>query len=202
MLITHPEEGREEGLLSQLLQRLELLGLVLCGNLEKSTYTSAVLTTDSKLSARGQLDHFEKWLGICRFPNSFQNEAMGSLLTRRCADVHKNAPSECHILFNDSLHDEEFEPKAKLKKMVAENLTPKNMADGDRDWTARRVDLIISPYSQYWYALVGWTGSKHYNRDLRLYAQRVHNLKLTSHGLYSPAKVSGCCVLLLHVVPR
>ena len=33
-----------------------------------------------------------------------------------------------------------------------------------RDWTARRLDLIIVPASQYYYALVGWTGNRQFNR--------------------------------------
>ena len=57
-------------------------------------------------------------------------------------------------------------------------------------WRARRVDLIIAPTSQYYYALVGWTGSKHFNRSLRLYAQRRFGWHLTSHCLYDPATVS------------
>jgi len=52
------------------------------------------------------------------------------------------------------------------------------------DWLARRVDLIVIPASQYYYGLVGWTGSKHFNRSLRLYSQRELGLRLTSHGLY------------------
>jgi len=60
---------------------------------------------------------------------------------------------------------------------------------GGRCWRARRVDLIIAPASQYYYALVGWTGSKHFNRSLRLYAQRRFGQRLTSHCLYDPATV-------------
>ena len=38
------------------------------------------------------------------------------------------------------------------------------LSNSARNWLARRVDLIIVPASQYYYALVGWTGSKQYNR--------------------------------------
>ena len=38
------------------------------------------------------------------------------------------------------------------------------LSNSARDWLARRVDLIIVPASQCYYALVGWTGSKQYNR--------------------------------------
>ena len=48
----------------------------------------------------------------------------------------------------------------------------------------------MAPASQYYWALVGWTGSRHFNRSLRLYAQRRYRLHLTSHCLYDPATVS------------
>ena len=38
------------------------------------------------------------------------------------------------------------------------------LSNSSRDWLGRRIDLIIVPASQYYYALVGWTGSKQYNR--------------------------------------
>jgi len=62
--------------------------------------------------------------------------------------------------------------------------------DCGRSWRARRVDLIVVPVSQYYYALVGWTGSKHFNRSLRLYAHRQFGWHLTSHCLYDPVTVS------------
>lgn len=66
---------------------------------------------------------------------------------------------------------------------------PRTLANEARSWTARRVDLIISPYSQYYYALVGWIGSKQFNRDIRTYAEREMNMKLSSHGLYDFTQV-------------
>lgn len=32
--------------------------------------------------------------------------------------------------------------------------------DGERRWRAVRVDLVVSPISQFAFALLGWTGSK------------------------------------------
>jgi len=55
---------------------------------------------------------------------------------------------------------------------------------------ACRVDLIVAPASQCYYALVGWTGSKHFNRSLRLYAQRRFGRRLTSHSLFDPTTVT------------
>jgi len=67
-----------------------------------------------------------------------------------------------------------------------------------RHWRACRVDLIIAPASQYYYALVGWTGSKYFNRSLRLYAQRRLGLHLSSHCLYDPKTVNFFFTLTLH----
>ena len=44
-----------------------------------------------------------------------------------------------------------------LSKVVQE-------ASVERWWKACRVDLVVCPASQYYYALVGWTGSKFFNR--------------------------------------
>lgn len=70
--------------------------------------------------------------------------------------------------------------------------------DEGRGWIARRVDLIVVPYSQYWYALVGWTGNKHFNRSIRLYAQKQLNCKLTSHALYNMTTVSVIWTIQLY----
>ena len=59
-----------------------------------------------------------------------------------------------------------------------------------RSWVARRVDLIIAPASQYPYALMGWTGSRMFNRSVRDYANKEMNMTLTSHGLYDKINVS------------
>ncbi|KAG9119524.1 hypothetical protein FRC07_005413 [Ceratobasidium sp. 392] len=40
------------------------------------------------------------------------------------------------------------------------------------DMVHRRVDLIFAPYSVYWTAVLGWTGSKQFERDLRIHAKQ------------------------------
>ncbi|ESO93098.1 hypothetical protein LOTGIDRAFT_72364, partial [Lottia gigantea] len=178
LLITHPELGHEIGLLSPLLQALENRGLILCGNHERATFNPEVYQRDFKLSMRGQLDHFEKWLGICKFPKSFK-EGKSELLENKTNHVKA-------AIIPNSLDEE---PARKLQKITSTiDQSPLELFKSDRDWTARRVDLIISPYDQYYYALVGWTGNKHFNRDLRLYSQRVLSMKLTSHGLFDMKK--------------
>ncbi|XP_005089112.1 DNA-directed DNA/RNA polymerase mu isoform X2 [Aplysia californica] len=232
ILLTHPKEGSELGLLHNLLLALEKKDLILIGHKEKSSFRQEILFQDFKLSMRGQLDHFEKWLGICKFPKSFQEQRLDSCLhnddsnsnsnclsdhaaqdldsvkhcehseadtqtqTQGNSQLHKASQEKssegtvptCHSL-NESFDGTSYEPSAKKAKCGSSlDACPDDLADSERDWVARRVDLIIAPYSQYYYALVGWTGSKHFNRDARLYAQKVLGLKLTSHGLFDMAK--------------
>ncbi|KAF8591991.1 Nucleotidyltransferase [Ramaria rubella] len=47
----------------------------------------------------------------------------------------------------------------------------------------RRVDLICAPMEAYWTAVVGWTGSTMFERDLRLWAKQKMGLKFDSTGI-------------------
>ncbi|XP_046360597.2 DNA nucleotidylexotransferase-like isoform X1 [Haliotis rufescens] len=179
LLISHPREGAEVGLLPRLLKQLEKRGFILCGSHERNSFTEDVLKQDFKLSLRGQLDHFEKWLGICKFPKQFATTQKGH------DDVQEVAGKTDVCSKLSGSVEEDYEPKVKLRKLGCVGECPRSVASEERDWLARRVDLIVAPHSQYYYALVGWTGSKHFNRDLRLYATRVLEMKLTSHGLYN-----------------
>lgn len=49
----------------------------------------------------------------------------------------------------------------------------------------RQVDIIVAPRSVKGCAIVGWTGSKMYERSLRLFLSKERSLHFTSHGLYS-----------------
>ncbi|KAG8713954.1 hypothetical protein FRC09_018152 [Ceratobasidium sp. 395] len=46
----------------------------------------------------------------------------------------------------------------------------------------RRVDLIFAPYTVYWTAVLGWTGSKQFERDLRIHAKQ-NGMKFDSGGI-------------------
>lgn len=52
----------------------------------------------------------------------------------------------------------------------------------------RRLDIIITPYYQYYPTILAWTGSKHFEQSLRLYA-KTKKLKVVHHGVFS--RVSG-----------
>ncbi|XP_029940768.1 DNA-directed DNA/RNA polymerase mu isoform X2 [Salarias fasciatus] len=53
-----------------------------------------------------------------------------------------------------------------------------------RRWRAVRVDLVVSPISQFAFALLGWTGSKLFERELRRWAGQEKAMSLSSHALY------------------
>ncbi|KAM8974678.1 DNA-directed DNA/RNA polymerase mu-like [Pelodytes ibericus] len=55
-------------------------------------------------------------------------------------------------------------------------------------WRAVRVDLVVTPYSEYPFALLGWTGSKHFERELRRYSLHEKKMSLNSHWLYDTEK--------------
>ncbi|NXU51126.1 TDT nucleotidylexotransferase, partial [Turnix velox] len=67
--------------------------------------------------------------------------------------------------------------------------TSKNFNNGEvKDWKAIRVDLVITPFEQYAYALLGWTGSRQFGRDLRRYACHERKMILDNHALYDTKK--------------
>ncbi|NWR59425.1 TDT nucleotidylexotransferase, partial [Bucorvus abyssinicus] len=57
-----------------------------------------------------------------------------------------------------------------------------------KDWKAIRVDLVITPFEQHAYALLGWTGSRQFGRDLRRYASHERKMMLDNHALYDRRK--------------
>jgi len=237
ILISHPAEGKVEGCLSRLLASLAASDVLLHGRHEASTYRDEVLTTNSKLTLRGQLDHFEKWIGILKVPNSVRQQAESSSdnasernvprchcsweftrwsdtcvncgsergktvydrsLNGEMSDKNKSSKSEPD-LSGDAPSDSkppENESCESTEDSIDPSIAPVSYDDPSKvletrgAWTARRVDLIVAPYSQYFYALVGWTGSKQFNRDVRTYADRELGMRLSSHGLYDCNKVS------------
>ncbi|XP_034520687.1 DNA-directed DNA/RNA polymerase mu isoform X3 [Ailuropoda melanoleuca] len=54
---------------------------------------------------------------------------------------------------------------------------------------ALRVDLVVVPISQLPFALLGWTGSKHFQRELRRFSRKERGLWLNSHGLFDPKQM-------------
>ncbi|XP_056904175.1 DNA nucleotidylexotransferase isoform X1 [Takifugu flavidus] len=57
-----------------------------------------------------------------------------------------------------------------------------------RGWRAVRVDLVSPPVDRYAFALLGWTGSRQFERDLRRFARKERRMLLDNHGLYDKTK--------------
>ncbi|XP_077635474.1 DNA nucleotidylexotransferase [Crocuta crocuta] len=57
-----------------------------------------------------------------------------------------------------------------------------------KTWKAIRVDLVMCPYERRAFALLGWTGSRHFERDIRRYATHERKMILDNHALYDKTK--------------
>ncbi|XP_027131757.1 DNA nucleotidylexotransferase [Larimichthys crocea] len=64
-----------------------------------------------------------------------------------------------------------------------------HIAEGDsRGWRAVRVDLVSPPMDRYAFALLGWSGSRQFERDLRRFARVERHMLLDNHALYDKTK--------------
>ncbi|XP_025289239.1 DNA-directed DNA/RNA polymerase mu isoform X6 [Canis lupus baileyi] len=133
LLLSHPQEGREAGLLPKVMQCLEKQGLVLyqqhhrggCGHAEPPPRQSH------------PMDAFERTFCILGLPQP-SGVPVGS--TQGPCPTRK----------------------------------------------AVRVDLVAVPISRLPFALLGWTGSKHFQRELRRFCRKERGLWLNSCGLFDP----------------
>ncbi|XP_036896882.1 DNA-directed DNA/RNA polymerase mu isoform X5 [Sturnira hondurensis] len=123
LLITHPQEGQEVGLLLRVICSLKQQGLVLYQQHQLSRSRDPTHLTQRSHT----MDTFERSFCIFRLPR------------------------------------------------------PPGAA-----WKAVRVDLVVAPISQFPFALLGWTGSKHFERELRQFSRKERGLWLNSHGLFDP----------------
>uniref|UniRef100_A0A6Q2XPC1 DNA-directed DNA/RNA polymerase mu n=1 Tax=Esox lucius TaxID=8010 RepID=A0A6Q2XPC1_ESOLU len=57
-----------------------------------------------------------------------------------------------------------------------------------RAWRAIRVDLVVPPVDRYATALLGWTGSRQFVRDLRRFARKERRMLFDNHALYDKTK--------------
>ncbi|XP_028324800.1 DNA nucleotidylexotransferase [Gouania willdenowi] len=135
-IVTTPEMGKEEHLLTAVIESLKHQGLILYCDYRASTFDMSRLP-NHKFDA---MDHFAKCFLILRLDGS---RVEGGL----CG------------------------------------------AEGDgRGWRAVRVDLVSPPMKQYAFTLLGWTGSKQFERDLRRFAQKERHMLLDNHALYDKTK--------------
>ncbi|XP_066277182.1 DNA-directed DNA/RNA polymerase mu-like isoform X2 [Branchiostoma lanceolatum] len=176
LLISHPTEGNETGLLSAVLARLRGKDLLAYETTSANTYDP-----NSVSKKEYTLDHFERCFSIFKLDKSLISSTQNAKPTSESpAGVVKEGTS-----YPDRPHQGE---EVSLERAGGTASFSEGDKTAEKTWVGRRVDLIIAPASQYAYALVGWTGSKHFNRSLRLYADHERNMKLTSHVLYDTVK--------------
>ncbi|XP_013876433.1 DNA-directed DNA/RNA polymerase mu [Austrofundulus limnaeus] len=142
-LITHPEEGREVGLMPKVVSWLEAQDFLLY---QKTTRNSYLESKEGPGRPPSNMDRFERCLSIFKL-HSVENQAAVQDVTKRVEGEQRS--------------DEQTRP-----------------------WRAVRVDLVVSPFSQFAFALLGWTGSKLFERELRRWAGYEKAMCLSSHALY------------------
>ncbi|KAM7368538.1 hypothetical protein PAMP_012872 [Pampus punctatissimus] len=133
LLITHPEEGREQGLMAKVVSWLQSRGFLLYQTTIRNSYLEA---NGGPARPASNIDRFEKCFSIFR--------------------LSKGEKTHSHI---------------------------SNEIQQNKPWRAVRVDLVVSPISQFGFALLGWTGSKLFERELRRWAGQKA-MSLSSHALY------------------
>ncbi|XP_029300484.1 DNA-directed DNA/RNA polymerase mu isoform X2 [Cottoperca gobio] len=158
-LVTHPEEGREVGLMPKVVSWLESQGFLLY---QKTTRNSYLESKDGPARPASNMDRFERCFSIFKLP---EEETRG---TKQTETLTENTPEDtCSLAAN-------WQVKG------GEQMKPA----GHKAWRAVRVDLVVSPISQFAFALLGWTGSKLFERELRRWAGHEKAMSLSSHALY------------------
>ncbi|KAJ8400081.1 hypothetical protein AAFF_G00401200 [Aldrovandia affinis] len=149
-LITHPEEGKEEGLMPKVVSWLEARGLLLYQKTNRNSYLEA---TEGSARPPNNMDRFERSFSIFRL------------------DMPGAGP--------------ERHPQAALLEQAQDDSSVGGRRVGESwDWKAVRVDLVVTPFSQFAFALLGWTGSQLFERELRRWAGQEKHMSLSSHALY------------------
>lgn len=192
LLITHPTDGQEHGVLCELLRRLEVRNLVMFGRREPYSFTDHLALTDRKGTyLRSTLDHFEKWIGVLKIYRSGCASSELCIESKSLPDGLETSSAISSRTLSDSITSDTTgqcsliaDRLSKPEQTSVSESVCKPAHDEPGPWIARRVDLIVIPQSQFYYGLVGWTGNRHFNRSLRLYAQKELGMKLTSHGLF------------------
>lgn len=158
-LITHPDEGKEVGLLPKVVSWLTAQGVLLY---EKTTRNSYLEKEDGPAQPPSNMDRFERCLSIFKLEKE-ETDSITSFPRTQYSD--QMATSKSNLA--DFQESETSNTQMPSKK-----------------WRAVRVDLVVSPMSQFPFALLGWTGSKLFERELRRWAGHVKSMSLSSHALY------------------
>ncbi|KAF8178646.1 hypothetical protein K438DRAFT_1726271 [Mycena galopus ATCC 62051] len=70
-----------------------------------------------------------------------------------------------------------------LEKALTVFILPPDACGAGSRRIHRRLDLIFAAPEAYWTAITGWTGSKMFERDLRLWAKRERGMNFDSSGI-------------------
>ncbi|XP_054415222.1 DNA-directed DNA/RNA polymerase mu isoform X13 [Pongo abelii] len=169
-LISHPKEGQEAGLLPRVMRCLQ--DQVRASLLPKSHCWP--MPPPPALSApRGGLSHARL-------------SPQGLILYHQ----HQHSSWESPTCLAQQSHMDAFERSFCIFRLPQ----PPGAAVGGStrpcpSWKAVRVDLVVAPISQFHFALLGWTGSKLFQRELRRFSRKEKGLWLNSHGLFDPEQV-------------
>ncbi|XP_023819242.2 DNA nucleotidylexotransferase [Oryzias latipes] len=135
-IVTTPERGQEEGLLTNIIKHLKHQGILLFCDFQPSSFDLSKLPSH-RFEA---MDHFAKCFLILKL------------------EGHQVEGGLCR-------------------------------AEGDsRDWRAVRVDLVSPPLDRFAFTLLGWTGSRQFERDLRRFARLERRMLLDNHALFDKTK--------------
>uniref|UniRef100_A0A3Q4N109 DNA-directed DNA/RNA polymerase mu n=1 Tax=Neolamprologus brichardi TaxID=32507 RepID=A0A3Q4N109_NEOBR len=135
-IVTTPQLGKEERLLTSVIDRLKQQGILLYCEYQASTFDESKLP-NHRFEA---MDHFAKCFLILRLEDS---QVEGGLQTAE---------------------------------------------ENRRSWRAVRVDLVSPPVDRYAFTLLGWSGSRQFERDLRRFARMERRMLLDNHALYDKTK--------------
>ncbi|XP_032807937.1 DNA-directed DNA/RNA polymerase mu-like isoform X4 [Petromyzon marinus] len=185
LLITHPQEGREIGLLSWLLEELQHQGYILFADYKKNTYEQSRAKMHSS-SSSNSMDQFERCFTIFKLPSDLVKSASEGESGRRDTEHPVAAAVAAAAARRESSAD--GEGGAACPAETAASAEESAVSEGPRcprrSWRAVRVDLVVCPHRQHAFALLGWTGSQQFERDLRRYASHEKKMSLNSHHLY------------------
>ncbi|CAJ1070024.1 DNA-directed DNA/RNA polymerase mu [Xyrichtys novacula] len=169
-LITHPEEGREEGLMSKVVSCLEAQGFLLY---QKTTRNSYLESSSGPGRPSSNMDRFERCFSIFKLA---KEDKRGETLMEDGAKTLNGDPG--------SHSPSSGQSQASGDRKRASEDGAKDKPSKHKRWRAVRVDLVVSPISQFAFALLGWTGSKLFERELRRWAGHERSMSLSSHALF------------------
>lgn len=174
-LITHPEEGREVGLMPKVVSWLQSqvnrwLTLCQCRECQKwqhfrLSYKSSFLSLQGFLlyQKTTRNSYLESKTGPAQPPSNMDR-------FERCFSVFKlekkegTKHSETHAENGvQNLNTTDTNPPScsrTVGQIHSGEHSQGGLVSGHKLWRAVRVDLVVSPISQFAFALLGWTGSK------------------------------------------